>query len=81
MLTIRSNQNPYRQYKDEGLSIVDKRGIPFENEALRNKLWADEELKESLWEEADYLCEDLYTVAPKQQVKEAFNIIKQKYFA
>lgn len=25
--------------KEEGLNIVDKRGIPFENEAERNMLW------------------------------------------
>ena len=81
MLTTRSNQNPYKQYKDEGLSIVDKRGIPFENEALRNKLWQDDSLNESLWEEAEYLCEDPLYVTPKKRVEEAFNLIKQKYFA
>ena len=71
-------RNKYGSYKEEGLRIVDKRGLPYETTEDRYEAWYLGQLEDSLWDRAVWLLETEFALPTRQEIQEqvAFDIVR-----
>ena len=60
----------FQSYKDEGLRIVDKRGLPYESREQRFEAWYNDQWIEKLYAEAAWALETTYSLPTQEEIEE-----------